>query len=143
LSIDENKEQSMNKTAGAVLLAVAAALLAPGVQAAGKEKTTKAVKAAKAAPAKPAKAAVETVSSVPPPSGSWEGKPPPAEGYVWSQGYYEWRDGRYQWKKGDWVLSKPGMEYRQHAWVQRGDGKWHLIGGDWVEPGHTVAGSTR
>jgi hypothetical protein len=138
LFIDENLGVSMNKKVCALLLAVSVPLLAPGVQAAGKDK---AAKPAKAAPAKAAKAAPETVTSVPPPSGSWEGKPPPAEGYVWSQGYYEWRDGRYQWKKGDWVLSKPGMEYRQHAWTQRADGKWQLTGGDWVEPGHKVAGT--
>lgn len=124
----------MKKTACAVLLGVSAALLAPGAFAA--KKTSKPAAAAKAP-----KAAEEVVTDVPPPSGSWEGKPPPAEGYVWSQGYYEWRDGRYQWKQGEWVLAKEGMHYRQHQWVQRADGKWHLTGGDWVEPGHNVAGN--
>ena len=55
---------------------------------------------------------------------------PPAEGYVWSTGYYEWKDGRYAWKQGEWVLIKPGLEYRQHKWAQRADGKWLLTGGD-------------
>jgi hypothetical protein len=133
LFIDENKEQSMRKTACAVLLGVSAALLAPGAFAASK--TSK-------SPAKAtAKAPAEVVTDVPPPSGSWEGKPPPAEGYVWSQGYYEWKDGRYQWKTGQWVLAKEGKEYRQHQWVQRADGKWHLTGGDWVEPGSKMAGT--
>ncbi|HWI81983.1 hypothetical protein [Ramlibacter sp.] len=97
--------------------------------------------AKKPAPAKAqAKPAVETAVDVPPPSGSWEATPPPAEGYVWSAGYYEWKDGRYAWKAGEWVLSKPGMEYRQHKWVQRADGKWVLTGGTWVAPGENVAG---
>ena len=87
--------------------------------------------------AAPATVAVD----VPPPSGTWEGKPPPAEGYVWSTGYYEWKDGRYAWKAGEWVLTKPGMEYRQHKWAQRADGKWVLTGGDWVAPGESVAGT--
>ena len=125
----------MKKTACAVLLGVSAALLGPAAYAANK--TSKPV--AKAA-AKPAKS-TEVVTDVPPPSGSWEGKPPPAEGYVWSQGYYQWKDGRYQWKGGQWVLAKEGMDYRQHQWVQRADGKWHLTGGDWVEHGHKVAGT--
>jgi hypothetical protein len=86
--------------------------------------------AAAARPAVVAKA--ETAVDVPPPSGSWESKPPPAEGYVWSTGYYEWKDGHYAWKKGEWVLIKEGMEYRQHKWAQRADGKWVLGGGDWV-----------
>ena len=69
---------------------------------------------------------------VPPPSGNWEAPAPAAQGYVWSKGYYEWKDGHYAWKKGEWVLLKEGMEYRQHKWSQRADGKWVLTGGDWV-----------
>ena len=89
--------------------------------------------ARKPAPAKPvAVAKADVAVDVAPPSGSWESKPPPAEGYVWSTGYYEWKDGRYAWKQGEWVLLKPGMEYRQHKWAQRADGKWVLTGGDWV-----------
>ena len=87
------------------------------------------------------KAAATVAVDVPPPSGTWEGKPPPAEGYVWSTGYYQWKDGRYAWKPGEWVLIKPGMEYRQHKWAQRADGKWVLTGGDWVAPGESVAGT--
>ncbi|MBC5766138.1 YXWGXW repeat-containing protein [Ramlibacter albus] len=132
--MDEIKEPSMKKTAVAVLLGVCAALLAPGAYAATKDKKV----AAKTAAPKPA---AEVVTDVPPPSGSWEAKPPPAEGYVWSQGYYAWKDGRYQWKGGEWVLKQEGKEYRQHQWTQRADGKWQLTGGDWVEPGHKVAGN--
>jgi hypothetical protein len=105
------------------VLAVALVVLACGVSFAASDKK---------APAKKEKAPAVVAVEVPPPSGTWEGAPPPAEGYVWSAGYYEWKDGRYQWAKGEWVLIKPGMEYRQHKWVQRADGKWVLTGGDWV-----------
>jgi hypothetical protein len=94
----------------------------------------------KAAAPAVAKAAAPVLTSVPPPSGQWEGKPPPADGYVWSQGYYEWKSDRYAWKPGEWVPAKPGMEYRQRQWVQRSDGKWQLSGGDWVAAGQQVAG---
>lgn len=89
----------------------------------------------------PAKAAAPEVIAVDvaPPSGSWEGKPAPANGHLWSSGYYEWKDGRYAWKKGEWVLAREGMDYRQHQWVKRGDGKWVLTGGDWVRPKDDVA----
>src|SRR6478609_5537985 len=88
--------------------------------------------ARKPAPAKPA-------VDVPPPSGTWESAPPPSPGYVWSAGYYEWKDGHYAWKKGEWVLLKEGMEYRQHKWAQRADGKWVLTGGDWVAASDKVS----
>jgi hypothetical protein len=89
--------------------------------------------AKKPAAAKPAAVAkADPAVDVPPPSGTWESTPPPAAGYVWSTGYYEWKDGHYAWKKGEWVLLKEGMEYRQHKWAQRADGKWLLTGGDWV-----------
>lgn len=96
-------------------------------------------KAAKAAPAAPKEVAVD----VPPPSGNWEPKAPAAEGYVWSGGYYQWKDGHYEWKAGEWVLAKEGMDYRQHKWQQRADGKWILTGGDWVPHGESVAGSSK
>jgi hypothetical protein len=78
-----------------------------------------------------------TETTVPPPSGNWEPVPPPGKGWVWSQGYYQWKDGRYQWKKGEWVADREGMDYRQHAWVQKGD-KWVLTGGDWVPEPHAA-----
>lgn len=90
--------------------------------------------AKKPAPAKPAAAKVQEVAvDVPPPSGSWETPQAPANGHIWSGGYYEWKDGRYAWKQGEWILDKPGMDYRQHKWAQRADGKWVLTGGDWSE----------
>ena len=100
--------------------------------------------AKKPAPAKAAavgKAPEVVAVDVAPPSGSWEKKVEPANGHVWSAGYYEWKDGRYAWKAGEWVLARDGMEYRQHKWVQRADGKWILTGGDWVAEREKVAGN--
>ncbi|MDB5858536.1 MAG: hypothetical protein JWQ76_2225 [Ramlibacter sp.] len=94
--------------------------------------------AARPAAAAPA-AAVAVAVDVAPPSGTWESKPPAAEGYVWSTGYYEWKDAHYSWKQGEWVLIKPGLEYRQHKWAQRADGKWVLTGGDWVAANEKLA----
>ena len=100
--------------------------------------------AKKPPPAKPAVTAArapEVVAvDVAPPSGNWEPKVAPANGHIWSAGYYEWKDGRYVWKQGEWVLAREGMQYRQHKWVQRADGKWILTGGDWVGPQDKVAG---
>ena len=93
-----------------------------------------------AKPAVAARAPEVVAVDVAPPSGTWEAKQAPANGHLWSAGYYEWKDGRYAWKQAEWVLDKPGMEYRQHKWVQRADGKWTLTGGDWVHPQDKVAG---
>ena len=94
--------------------------------------------AAKKAEKKPvaAKPAAEKIVSVAPPSGQWEGKPPPAEGWVWRAGYYEWKDDRFQWKPGEWIMDKEGMDFRQFQWVAAGEGKWKLVGGDWVPEKH-------
>jgi len=75
------------------------------------------------------------VTDVAPPSGSWEAAPAPNKDYVWSKGYYEWKDGRYQWTAGEWVLKQEGMEYAQHQWVKRPDGKYELTGGKFVPTG--------
>jgi hypothetical protein len=93
-----------------------------------------------AKPAAAAKAPEAVAVDVPPPSGNWEPAVAPANGHVWSGGYYEWKDGHYAWKPGEWVVAREGMEYRQHKWVQRPDGKWILTGGDWVTPKENVAG---
>ena len=62
--------------------------------------------------------------------------PPPAEGWVWRAGYYEWKDDRFQWKPGEWIMDKEGMDFRQFQWVAAGEGKWKLVGGDWVPEKH-------
>ena len=94
-----------------------------------------ATKKEKAAAAKKKAEPEAVVTDVPPPSGSWEQVPAPNKDYVWSKGFYEWKDGRYQWKGGEWVLKKEGMDYEQHAWKQRSDGKWELTGGKFVPEG--------
>jgi hypothetical protein len=97
--------------------------------------------AKKPAPAKAAaeKKVQEVAVDVPPPSGTWETPQAPANGHIWSAGYYEWKDGHYAWKQGEWILDREGMDYRQHKWVQRADGKYVLTGGDWVS--EKVAGT--
>jgi hypothetical protein len=109
---------------GAALLSLAIAA-SPLAMAAGKKH--------KAAAQKPVEQAV--VTDVAPPSGSWEAAPAPNKDYVWSKGYYEWKDGHYQWTPGEWVLKKEGMEYAQHQWVKRPDGKYELTGGKFVPSG--------
>lgn len=94
--------------------------------------------ATKAVSAAPVAAEVVAVD-VPPPSGTWEPAVAPANGHIWSGGYYEWKDGHFAWKQGEWVLARAGMEYRQHKWVKRADGKYVLTGGDWVNPQDKVA----
>lgn len=102
--------------------------------------TTLAVDAQARKPAPAKKPPAEVAVDVPPPSGTWEPSPAPANGHVWSAGYYEWTGNRYLWKPGEWVLAKEGMEYRQRKWVQRADGKWVLTGGEWVDKPDNVAG---
>ncbi|MBI5275030.1 MAG: YXWGXW repeat-containing protein [Burkholderiales bacterium] len=79
----------------------------------------------------------DLVVSVKPPSGQWEAKPPPADGWVWRAGFYEWTGERFAWKPGEWILDKPGMDFRQFEWVEAGQGKWKLEGGDWVAEKHS------
>jgi hypothetical protein len=111
------------------LLVVAAATVA--IDGNAKKPSTKPVAVAREA---------EVVAvDVPPPSGSWETMPAPANGHIWSGGYYVWKNDHYVWKAGEWILEKAGMEYRQHKWEQRADGKWMLTGGDWVTPQEKTA----
>ena len=119
-----NKAPDMNRKMRLTALATAAllSLAGPAAMAAKDAKTTR---------AKPAKAVPAVVVDVPPPSGTWEATPPPADGWTWSAGYHKWDDDRFVWTPGEWILTRPGMEYRQRRWVER-DGKWTLTGGDWV-----------
>ena len=116
------------------LLAGAPALAATQAdtkKAQAKATKTSAKKADKAVK-KTAKAEGPLVVTVKPPSGQWEGNPPPAEGWVWRAGFHDWDGERFVWKKGEWILDQPGKDFRQHQWVEAGEGKWKLVGGEWV-----------
>ena len=52
-------------------------------------------------------------------------------GWVWAPGHYEWRGGEYAWMEGHWMRERVGYEYREPRWVQRGNGQWALVGGNW------------
>lgn len=68
------------------------------------------------------------------------GPPPPLQevvpadrpGFVWAPGHYDWRDGQYVWIRGHWMPQREGYVYREPRWIQRPDGDWALVGGDWV-----------
>jgi hypothetical protein len=124
----------------AAALVAAVAMIGLSAQAADSNKAKKTAAVKKEAGKKSAgkKEAQDVAVDVAPPSGTWEGKPPPAEGYIWSTGYYAWKDGRYVWTAGEWVLDRPGFDYRQHTWVQRPDGKWTMTGGDWIPEKHAA-----
>lgn len=70
------------------------------------------------------------VQTAPPPP-LQEDVPAPREGHVWAPGHYEWRGNQYLWVRGHWLPERYGYEYREPRWVQRGNGEWQLIGGDW------------
>ena len=68
-----------------------------------------------------------------PPAPIYEVTPSARAGYTWSPGFYEWRSDRYVWTSGRWIEAREGWAWQQARWEQRGDGSWHLIGGQWVE----------
>lgn len=67
-----------------------------------------------------------------PPAPIYESAPAPREGFIWAPGHYEWRDGRYVWLSGRWLADRPGWEWDEARWIQRSDGSWQLVGGQWV-----------
>ncbi|RYF17684.1 MAG: hypothetical protein EOO30_06290 [Comamonadaceae bacterium] len=71
------------------------------------------------------------VQSAPPPP-VYESTPAPREGWAWTPGHYEWRDGRYVWNTGRWIQDRPGWQWQESRWLQRPDGSWYLVGGQWV-----------
>jgi hypothetical protein len=71
------------------------------------------------------------IVSVAPPAPQVEVVPGPRQGYVWAPGHYEWRGGQYAWVQGHWLTARSGYEYREPRWVQRGNGEWALVGGNW------------
>ena len=36
---------------------------------------------------------------------------------------------------GYWTRARSGYEYREHRWVQRGNGQWAMVGGNWERRG--------
>ena len=86
---------------------------------------------AHAAPAVVATTPQIVVQAAPPPP-VYETTPAPREGWVWSPGYYEWNNGQYVWNTGRWIQDRPGWEWQESRWLQRPDGSWYLVSGQWV-----------
>jgi hypothetical protein len=78
-----------------------------------------------------AQAQYSAIVSVAPPAPRHEIMPGPREGWVWAPGHYEWRHGEYAWVDGHWMRERVGYEYREPRWVQRGNGQWVMVGGNW------------
>jgi hypothetical protein len=68
-----------------------------------------------------------------PPAPIYEAVPAPREGWVWTPGFYDWRDGRYVWTSGRWAQERPGWAWQEARWLQRADGSWYLVSGQWVQ----------
>jgi hypothetical protein len=71
------------------------------------------------------------IVSVAPPAPRVEVVPAQRPGHVWAPGHYEWRGGQYAWVEGHWLAARNGYEYREPRWVQRGNGEWMMVGGNW------------
>jgi hypothetical protein len=76
-----------------------------------------------------------TAIVVAPPAPRHEVVPTARAGMVWAPGHYEWRGGEYAWVGGHWLRDRPGYEYREPRWVQRGNGEWILVGNNWERRG--------
>ena len=70
-----------------------------------------------------------------PPAPLHEVVPPARSGFVWAPGHYEWHGSQYVWIQGHWMPQRYGYEYREPRWVQRGNGEWHMVGGNWERRG--------
>jgi hypothetical protein len=66
-----------------------------------------------------------------PPPPLHEPMPAARPGHVWAEGHYEWRGGQYVWVPGRWLEARQGWEYREPRWVQRANGQWYMVGGNW------------
>jgi hypothetical protein len=76
------------------------------------------------------------IVSVAPPAPQYEVVPAPRQGHVWVPGHYEWRGNQYSWVQGHWLAARSGYEYREPRWVQRGNGEWVMVGGNWERGPH-------
>lgn len=82
-----------------------------------------------------ANAQYTAVVRVAPPAPLHEVVPAPRPGQVWAPGHHEWRGNQYVWVRGHWIADRRGYEYREPRWVQRGNGQWHMVGGNWERRG--------
>jgi hypothetical protein len=82
-----------------------------------------------------AQAQYTAIVSVAPPAPQYEVVPAPRRGYVWAPGHYEYRGNQYVWVQGRWLAEREGYAYDAPRWVQRGNGEWMLVGGDWQRRG--------
>ncbi|MDB5859134.1 MAG: hypothetical protein JWQ76_2823 [Ramlibacter sp.] len=78
-----------------------------------------------------AHAQYSAIVSVAPPTPQVEVVPAPRQGHVWAPGHYEWRGNQYAWVQGYWLTARNGYDYREPRWVQRGNGEWVMVGGNW------------
>ncbi len=83
----------------------------------------------------PGAANAQYTAIVAPPAPMHEEIPAPRSGYVWAPGHHEWRGNQYVWVPGRWLRSRAGYEYREPRWVQRGNGQWTMVGGNWERRG--------
>lgn len=78
-----------------------------------------------------AQAQYSAIVSVAPPAPRYEVVPSERPGWVWAPGHWQWSGGEYEWMEGHWMRDRPGYEYREPRWVQRANGDWILVGGNW------------
>lgn len=57
---------------------------------------------------------------------------PPAQGYLWLDGYWNWGGAHYAWVPGRWVNPPPGQVWAPRVWQRDGE-RWHSHGGHWEE----------
>lgn len=77
-----------------------------------------------------ARADVAIELNVAPPAPVYEAVPPPREGYVWAQGYWDYEGTKHVWHKGSWEREHPGERWHQSEWVHDGE-HWRLDRGHW------------
>jgi hypothetical protein len=80
-----------------------------------------------------AHAQYSAIVSVAPPPPRHEVVPSARPGWVWAPGHYVWRGNEYAWVEGSWMRDRSGYEYREPRWVQRANGEWIMVGGNWEQ----------
>jgi WXXGXW repeat (2 copies) len=83
-----------------------------------------------AAPDQSAEQPTDTATEAPPPLPDYDQPPPPADGYIWTPGYWAWGSAGYYWVPGAWVAPP----YVGALWTP---GYWGFYGGRYLfYPGH-------